>query len=159
MAASSAAWGWLCPKASSWRSGRMHLYFQNRDSRGDTQNPYQNNPKSHNVKIHSIRASNKKSVIARSEVRLWRMAISSLQQPKPHFVRSANPLPINFHALPPRGPPPFVILSGVRHRRTESKDLLKIVIARSAATRQSQQCLVLPAKLVLDSDQEAGIQL
>ena len=141
----------------------MHLYFQNRDSPGDTQNPYQYNPKSHNVKIHSIRASNKKSVIA-SPPSCFRkkaggVAISSLQQPKPHFVRSYKPLPINSADSHARGPPPFVILSGVRHRRTEPKDLLKIVIARSAATRQSQQCLVLPAKLVLDSDQEAGIQL
>jgi len=47
------------------------------------------------------------------------VAISSLQQPKPRFVGSSNPLPINSADSHTRGPPPFVILSEAqRSRRT-----------------------------------------
>jgi len=95
------------------------------DSFADRTNPYQTSPKSSSLKIQSIRGPNKKTVIAsdlssvavapllrRVEPQV-RVAISSLQQPKPHFVSSSKSLQIDFADLHTRGPPPFVIPSAV----------------------------------------------
>jgi len=96
----------------------MQPCFESSNSRGHAENLYQTSVNSHTLKIQSITPSNnpkgrlpracpwvstKKSVIASPPPA--DAAISSLQQPKPHFVRSAKSLPINSPDLHTRSPP------------------------------------------------------
>jgi len=95
------------------------------DCLADRTNPHPHKSEFDGLKIQSIRGPNKKTVIAsdlssvavapllrRVEPQV-RVAISSLQQPKPHFVSSSKSLQIDFADLHTRGPPPFVIPSAV----------------------------------------------
>ena len=89
----------------------MRAFRSDEDYPGDAENHYQTSVNSHTLKIQSITPSNKKTVIASAAFspepsRRGSVAISSLQQPKPHFVRSYKPLPINSADLHTRGPPP-----------------------------------------------------